>query len=264
MKSSAYFISKVPTTAKGITKCPIFIETRADKILQILEPEKDPLKPTVDVVIAGHILGVPAGSLGFFLEKRLNFIARKHLMPFEQVVKFYSVDSDPYKAGLRKIACASIFNAWWEYRLDESATPELMEELSDLREDFPELDQDLHDAVEEKDAAMEKSRLERKAKREAEQSGADGGFGNSFDQNNNDTGFGGDWDKSATAAPATSEWIDQENVADNNFSDWDKPTAHFEKHNGDDNPGETSGDWADEVNEQFQPAPFVTAPTSGW
>lgn len=136
-------------------------------------------------------------------------------------------------------------------------TPDEMCELSALREDYPKLDQDLHEHVSDYDDFKKAQKAKRDAEREGTDSGyaTAGGGGGWEDTNSLDVAAGG-WD---TAAPAAvGGWNDagaagaqspddtnKENVAPAATAEWDQ--------------GGEGNDWADEVNDSTPP---VAA--SGW
>lgn len=276
--------------------CRYSIQTNVHR--KIPEPEEDPFQPTIDIIAAGERLGVPAGSLAYHLKKRLHGCARKRLMPLDQVRNFYDASSEVHNLGLKDIACASVFNAWWDARLDESVNPELMEELYDMRQENQELDQDLHDACQTRREEVEKKWAEKKAKREAERAeqaadGAGWNGGNLQDQGHSsneqqwdadaNATTAGDWSSAANdtthasqhdnnaadqfhiTAPAVAGWDTHNTTSEQDTTQgWDQ----FQKNAGHDS---TDGitdpaavdDWADEMNEVMQEAPPVT-PAAQW
>lgn len=218
-------------------------------------------------------------------------------MPFSQVRDFYDVTSEAYKLGLKDVACASVFNAWWDARLDESVNPESMEELFDMRQQIEELDSDLHQACQTREEEIRKKWAEKKAKKEAEQNGtavADE-WDNPVTSGNNNTNFndqwanpstattGGDWDgATATNSPdgwnatsdglthattqASSDWENQNtdhatNAAVDQWSGPQKSTSDgWAGANQDTAPIKN---WADEMEESHDQCSQPAAP-SGW
>ena len=246
-------------------------------------------------MLAADKLGVPAGSLSFFLKKRLNFLARKNLMSFHQVREFYNPKSKAYALDLKDTAASSVFNAWWGARLDDEATPELMSELCYMREEIPELDEDLHKAFEDKKLDVEKRWEEKRLKKEAEARGET--YGEQVT-----TVYGGgvavaaesDWNKPRTSAVAAQSGWDQpaSSAAVTSVGNWDTPAMtddnteatgfDYETENmgsadgkafgendhftlGNDVVG--GGDWADEVNDEVhvpQPSFQQQPPSIQW
>lgn len=143
-------------------------------------------------------------------------VARKVQMSWNQVEYFLY---DPALANcsdqVRGIATASIFYAWWNYKLTDEETPADMKYLSWLRDQDEKLDQDLHDWCDRNQEEIERKRAEKRAKREEEAAagGACEGAGTGEGWNNDsaafgfsaDTGGGSGWDTGNTnAAPVAS------------------------------------------------------------
>jgi hypothetical protein len=163
---------------------------------------------------------------------------------------------------LAKIASLSVFHSWWNWHLNEDDTPEDMCELSALREDYPALDEDMHEHVKDFDAFKKKM----KAKRDAEQNGSgDSGYASGaaagWETENAITGAVGGWDVAEPIA-ASGDWnsgvVDttgpapiatdfgavatednKENVVPGGSEGWDQ--------------ADEGNDWADEVNDSAAP-----------
>lgn len=100
-----------------------------------------------NVAISATFLGIPARDLANGLTKRMMAMARRMLMSSDEVKWFYTtprLDDEPWADSIRQVASASVFWAWWTYRLDESVTPKAMMYLDALRRRIPRLDEDLH------------------------------------------------------------------------------------------------------------------------
>jgi hypothetical protein len=212
--------------------------------------------------------------------KKMIGIARKKLMPWEEVEHFY----DMYEHnGLREVAAASVFFGWWRGELDEDETPDDMCFLSVLREQLPELDQDLHMWAEKNEADVRA----RWAKKDDEKRGGgdfdnagvgeSGGIGAGWDEpDQGTTGVSGGWDDTPAAAPVgvcgwdsapaassgdAGEWksapaaapvddlsVGKENAAPSGGSSgWATPAPTASGSGGDESA--SGADWADEVNE---------------
>ena len=213
----------------------------------------------------------------------MTAIARKTRMSWDLVEDFYDKHADD--EGLRRVASAGVFYAWWRGELDEVDTPDEMCFLSVLREENEDLDKDLHYWAEKNEEDV-KARWAKKDEEKRAAASSDGGFGDSgFGGADNNGGFGGggfegagfgggvqgDWDKGGAdaggggnewdAAPAASggnDW-EKENVAPSagGSSGWDTPALTRSGTTLDDvESGESQSDnWADEVNDAQKPAP---------
>ena len=206
-------------------------------------------------------LGVPARDFSEGLTKRLVGIARKKSMSWEEVEEFYRKYEDN---GLREVAAAAVFYAWWRGDLDEDTTPDQMCFLSNLRKWLPLLDEDLHEWAKKNEenirAKWAQKEEEKKNAADAGDSGfggeSGGGFGDEAttaatgDWNNSAPAVSGDWDNSVPAGG--NEW-DKENVAPSGgTSDWNTPAPTAGGTSSDDNDA-SGNDWADEVNQAAQP-----------
>ena len=195
-------------------------------------------------------------------------------MSWEEVEYFYDKYEDN---GLRDVAAASVFYAWWRGVLDEEDTPDDMCFLSVLREELPALDDDLHKWAEKNEedvrAKWAKKDEEKRGGGEAGGFGEDSGFaeggggGSGWDQGDNQATLGatGGWDAGdggggsneweTGGAPAAGNDWEKENVAPSGGSssfETPAPTPSGESWDGTDGGG---NDWAEEVNEAAKPAP---------
>lgn len=157
--------------------------------------------------------------------------------------------------AVRELACTSILEAWFNFKLDTDEYEDYCYELSDLRDRFPELDDDLHAAVTAKNEFIAASRLKRRQKREEEAEEAeearaaqvDGGLDEQYN-----TGYG----RTETGAEDAAVWATH--GAGISVGGWDKSAN-----------GCGSGDastWADQVNDSASPASASTPATAmgGW
>ena len=189
---------------------------------------------------------------------------------------------------VQKIAAATVFYSWWNGKIDSEDTPLDMEILAELREDYPQLDQDLKEEFEDQKRFLD----ERRKKRDEERAGTTGGGGGWGDSGDTATGGGGGWggdtntaaaggwdDAGNTgaaaggwddsggggdgAAAATGDWNDAPATGDGGGGDaWDQGGAESTKVNTPEkevdaaqfkedtfgNDDNQGGDWADEVN----------------
>ncbi|EXJ87788.1 hypothetical protein A1O1_04715 [Capronia coronata CBS 617.96] len=164
-----------------------------------------------NVIVSATYLGIPARDLAEGLTKRMQAIARRVLMSWDEVEWFYN--SPALRAcgdSVREVAAASIFWAWWNRKLDDEETPDDMMFLDVLRQEISKLNDDLHNWCDRNEQAIRAKWEEKKNGRAAETAGAD-----SF-QNDGLTsrGVGGGWDDTAaspTGAGAGSGGWDDEN-----------------------------------------------------
>lgn len=189
------------------------------------------------------------------------------------------------REDLAKISSSTVFFSWWYSHLDSEDTPDEMCELSALRTDYPELDQDLHDHVSDHDEFLKA----KKQKREAEQmesgdsgygSGAVGGGWDAGDNGANNAAAGGWNTDTSVAAPAgdwntgaetgaTGDWntgaetgaaggwnsgVDDGQSSSNVFEGADKENVAPATGGMSWDQGGEGNDWADEVNDSAQPA----------
>ncbi|KAJ9615071.1 hypothetical protein H2200_001145 [Cladophialophora chaetospira] len=177
-----------------------------------------------NIVLTGYQLGIPARELSDPLLKRMGGIAKKKLMTWDEVEWFYQTTfplslPDDKVDPLREVAATSIFWAWWNATLDSEETPEEMCIVDELRQENPQLDDDLHAWCERNEAEVRRKWEEKdKAKKYGGQASTGDGAGAGWDQPV-DTSGGGGWDQPATDA-ATGEW---DNPAAANG--WDAPHA---------------------------------------
>ena len=195
-------------------------------------------------------------------------------MSWSEVEYFYDKYEDN---GLRDVAAASVFYAWWRGALDEVDTPDDMCFLSVLREELPTLDDDLHKWAEKNEedvrAKWAKKDEEKRGGGDAGGFGEDsglaegGGVGAGWDQGDNQapTGVTGGWDTGGVGgssnewetggAPAADNDWEKENLAPSaGSSAFDTPAPTPSGGSWDEADG-GSNDWAEEVNEAAKPAP---------
>jgi len=110
-------------------------------------------------------MGIPAHDFANGLHNRMLAAARKVLMSWGEVEFFY-YNNNHVDSGLRDVAAASIFWAWWTGKLDENETPQQMMFLDRLRKANPALDKDLHDLCAKNEADLRKKWAEANAKRD--------------------------------------------------------------------------------------------------
>lgn len=126
------------------------------------------LSSYANVIIAATYLGIPARDLADGLTKRMQGIARKVLMSWDEVEWFYTSPAlNNCKDSLREVAAASVFWAWWNAVLNEEDTPEDMDVLEEMRVNIPKLDDDLHDWCERNETEVRKKWEEKKTKKES-------------------------------------------------------------------------------------------------
>ena len=195
-------------------------------------------------------------------------------MSWEEVEYFYDKYEDN---GLREVAAACVFFAWWRGDLDEDKTPDDMCFLSVLREQLPQLDEDLHEWAEKNEKEV-RAKWARKDE-EKRNGGGGGGFGDDSgsaeadgggvgagwnqDDNTATAGATGGWDAGGgdndwgtAAAPSTNNWEKENAAPSGGSSSWNTPapTPSGGGSNWDDTDAR-GNDWAEEVNEAAQPAP---------
>lgn len=135
-------------------------------------------------------------------------------MTWDEVEWFYKTPTlSPKNEAVREVAAASVFWAWWNFKLDENETPEDMMILSALRDKIKKLDQDLHDMCEKNEEQVRAKWEEKRKAKEGE--GELGG-----DTSGSGGGTGGGWDQAVTSSPAGGE------------SNWDTAGDELAKQNG--------------------------------
>ena len=224
-------------------------------------------------VESADYLGIPKRDFADSFNKKLQAIARKIQMSWDEVGHFYT---HYYDSGLSEIAAISIFNAWWNGKLDEEERSDDMETLADLRGMFKDFDEDLKQCFINKKADVENRWAEKKkAREEAENTAPNaGGFGESNGSNGcgAENGFssGTGWENKDDGTVNASTGVWDKPVA--STGDWDKPQSNSlwdvpnvngssdDFGNGDGHGGESSGDWADEMIGQAHPVPI----SGGW
>lgn len=224
---------------------------------------------------AARKLKIPEASFGKFIIKKSRDSAKQHLPSIELVRKAY----DNFPEGedevamlgpvLRELFVYSIFDHWYNYKLDAEEYDEYMEKLGIARQDIPQLDEDLQAAVVDKDNFILAAR-EKRRNRDA------GGNGTATSTDNFGSGGGDDgWPAETQKAVGANDWNqpavglrDGTNTwdqpattsANNAFNEWEYTPAGAVA----DSLGAGPVDWADEVNDSnnFNPAPL--APTVVW
>lgn len=157
-----------------------------------------PLHVLLEVIAMANTLKIPEGSLQNGLKKvttphpptllpfqsayhaltqRAPGYARKHLISLGVVERLYTSETnDELAADLREAAAISIFEAWWTRKLDEPEFDQYMSFLEQMRVEYPQLDEDLHEQFNKKKEYIEGKREEKKRARAAEGNGSAGGF----------------------------------------------------------------------------------------
>ncbi|KAK7698008.1 hypothetical protein SLS64_012997 [Diaporthe eres] len=183
----------------------------------------------LQVIAAANYLQIPEGSLQNGLKKRAPGTARKHIINLGFVERMYNNENDDdLTSDLREAAAISIFEAWWTHKLDAPEYDQYASWLEQMRIDYPQLDEDLHEQFNKKKEFIEGKREERKRARDTEFSAPpvdtgfdnpdapiDGGWdsvdgtgdaGDGWNQAaamvSNEGGVGVDWDKTAEEAPS--------------------------------------------------------------
>ncbi|KPI42063.1 uncharacterized protein AB675_5631 [Cyphellophora attinorum] len=163
------------------------------------EDDPETLARYIKIIRAAESIEVPARDFQEKIIKRMRKMAKfqrekDRRLSWDLIEDIYRDETAP--ADLRQVAAATIFFSWWSGHLDSEDTPEEMEVLSELREDYPDFDKDLKAEFEDQKRFID----ERKAKRDAEREGADG-TGAGWDNAGDDAaaGGGGDWDAGAGA-----------------------------------------------------------------
>lgn len=227
--------------------------------------DKTGLKPFIEIMLVAAKLKIPTASFNKFMLKKLLPLARDYLIDLPTVSRIFdSGDVEIYDLGLQEIAATSIFSHWYDFKLDAPEYEDYMCQLSDMRENIPELDDALHKAVDNKDAWLKNKRAERREKQAAEEAGGgwgatDGDFADANATENAGSGGGDNAWINQGAAASCDDWLNQGATTTNN---WDKPAAAPDPAAGwaVDNPP-AGGDWADEMNDSVRPLPSIT--TSG-
>lgn len=189
--------------------------TMANHSMQFDDNKPDLFKSYANIIVTATYLGIPARDLGDGLLKRMQTIARKVLMSWDEVEWFYNSPTlDACSVALREVAAASVFWGWWTAKLDEHETPEEMMILDIMRQEIPKLDRDLHDWCERNEQEVRRKWEEKKKAKEAEAAGNTGDFS---------SGGGGGWDNtaSATSGEVGGGWEDTAAPATSGGGDWD-------------------------------------------
>ncbi|KEF61440.1 uncharacterized protein A1O9_03006, partial [Exophiala aquamarina CBS 119918] len=162
----------------------------------------------LNAIIAANYLGIPGRDFADNMTKVMLGVARKVRMSWDHVEYFlYDPELANCSDQVRGIATASIFYAWWSYKLTDEDTPADMKYLSWLRDQDEKLDADLHDWCVRNQEEIERKRAEKRAKRrkEAGGGGEDAGTGEGWNNDGAGVGGGSGWDTgNADAAPMAS------------------------------------------------------------
>lgn len=119
---------------------------------------------------------------------------------------------------VRSIAASTVFFSWWYAHVNSEDTPEEMEILAELRENFPQFDEDLKAEFEDQKRFLD----ERKKKRDEERAGEGTGEGWGGDAGVAGTGSG--WEDTG-AATAGVGWEDTAAAAASGSGGWDDGAA---------------------------------------
>lgn len=161
-------------------------------------------------------------AFAYICSQRAPGCARKHLIDLGFVERIYNSETgDDLTSDLREAAAMSIFEAWWTYKLDASEYDQYVSWLEQMRIDYPQLDEDLHEQFNKKKEFIEGKREERKRARAAESSApaADNGF------DNPDAPADGGWDSVDGTVDAVDGWNQAAAMVSNEGgADWDKTT----------------------------------------
>ncbi|KAI3393733.1 hypothetical protein diail_3779 [Diaporthe ilicicola] len=152
-------------------KFPEIEELETKTAAHELKPEHErphQLHVLLEIIAAANYVQIPEGSLQSGLKKRIPGYARKHLIDLAVVERIYSNENSEYDDELREIAAISIFEAWWNYKLDDAEFDEYMARLAEMRVEYPQLDADLHQQFDRKKDFIEGKREERKRNRDGE------------------------------------------------------------------------------------------------
>lgn len=206
-------------------------------------------------MVVAHKLKIPKASFNKFFIRKLQPLARQYLVDLDTVARIYDTLDEEYNdLDLREIAVTSIFDHWYNYKLDDEAHLDYMCKLEEMREGIKDLEDDLHKAVEDKNVWLKEMREKKKATRATEGAGAAGDDG--FGATGTGIGVGSDWDTAGAGAATTGVDENWANAGGDGGkkSAWDQSDLPVDG---------GSTDWADEANTQasFNPAP-VTA--GGW
>lgn len=161
----------------------------------------------------------------YICSQRAPGLARKHIIDLGFVERVYSSDSgDDLTSDLREAAAISIFEAWWTYKLEDPESDQYVSWLEQMRSEYSQLDEDLHEQFNKKKEFIEGKREERKRARNAEFSvpAVDDGF----DNPNGPTDGGWDSvDGAGDAGDAGDGWSQAAAMVSNEGgADWDKTT----------------------------------------
>ncbi|KAG9768628.1 hypothetical protein ABEF93_000472 [Exophiala dermatitidis] len=208
-----------------------------------------------NVIICATYLGIPARDLAEGLTKRMQAIARKVLMSWDEVEWFYKSPAlNACGDSVREVAAASIFWAWWNHKLNDEDTPDDMKFLDVLRKEIPKLDKDLHDWCARHEQEVRQKWEDKKNGKVAETGGDDGftsgGVGGGWNETPSTARIGGGWDEVPSAATAGGDWDQAPAAAADVGGGWDIPPP----------PGPTAAMGADW---ETAPANVAAAPAVG-
>lgn len=132
-------------------------------------------------------------------------------------------NDDDLTSDLREAAAISIFEAWWTHKLDAPEYDQYASWLEQMRIDYPQLDEDLHEQFNKKKEFIEGKREDRKRARDTEFSAppVDTGF------DNPDAPIDGGWDSVDGTGDAGDGWNQAAamvSIEGGVGVDWDKTT----------------------------------------
>ena len=237
----------------------------------MLITEDNNYKLLILVLKAANKLEIPDASFGKFIFKKCKDLARDHLVDLDLVrVAYDPLDPEEIgeaaQNGLRELFVKSIFDYWYNYKLETEEYADYMCTLYDKRQGFPELDQDLVNAVKDKDEFLKGARERRAAKKAEEDAAMAGGDADGFGGGETSGGWDGQTSGDGGAGGGGAGGGDWENNAfatEEPASNWAGKTVD-EAGDGGIMTEESTNNWADEVNSNaFEAAPPV-APVMAW
>jgi hypothetical protein len=238
--------------------------------------DKTGMKPFIDAMVVAHKLQIPYASFGKFMVRKLIPLARDHLVDLDTVRKAYDSGDEVFnELDIRELCVKSIFEHWFAWKLDgdEEWKLDYMCTLEEMRKDMPDLDGDLHKAVDDKNQWLTESR--KKRREQEQQANEEAGAGGDADGGNNAwAGYGAE---AAAGGSGEDAWANQGVAASGGGEDWmnnnSADAAVVQGQSDWAGEGDTSADpgtginWADDMNADSQPAQnFTPAPIAagGW
>lgn len=251
------------------------------------------MKPFIDAMVVANKLQVPHASFGKFMVRKLLPLARDHLIDLQTVRRAYDSGDEVFnELDIREVCVKSIFEHWFAWKLDgdEAEKIDYMCTLAEMRENIPELDADLHKAVDDKDEWLKgaKKRRQEKDQQNSDEAGTGGAEGGNDDWAAHNAGAAGGGEDAwanpqAGASDGGNDWMN-ENAGDGAATggwaaeghagpakgpiDWagDVDNSANDGFGG----GGGSGNWADDMNDNdvsqstqnFNPAPIPAG--GGW